>query len=265
MPASSILWKFKSVPERYWEEALKKKALEDEKYVINYLKKNKNIKVVSLGIGPGRELTWLKNIASIKSIIGIDYSQPMLDFCKRVAERFNLNTSLIRDNLLSLKKAKKIVEKERLSLFYICLINTLGNFTDFERIKIINLLRTLIKKKDRLIFCLDKRLEKRVDKIFRLPACVKIKNKDQEKKIKEVLHYSTYYFFWDSILKGQELLPRFWYDDKTNNLTIYSGKKKIFISHRFSKEEIIGMAKKAKFKIEKMIEGKFMWVVILKT
>ena len=43
-----------------------------------------------------------------------------------------------------------------------------------------------------------------------------------------------------------------------------SGKKKIVISHRFSKEEIKDMAKIAKFKIEKLIEGKFMWVVMLK-
>jgi len=47
-------------------------------------------------------------------------------------------------------------------------------------------------------------------------------------------------------------------------VTIYVGKEKVLISHRFSKEEIKKLAQNAKFKIEKLIEGKFMWVVILK-
>ena len=76
-----------------------------------------------------------------------------------------------------------------------------------------------------------------------------------------------YYFnevLWSGIYKKFHQIPQFTYNKKTNDVTVYLKKRKIFISHRFSKEEIENLAKSTKLKIEKLIEGKFMWVVILR-
>ena len=265
MAIGSSMWKFKSVPRKYWEEASKKIALADEKYAINYIKKSGPIKVVSLGIGPGRELVWLDKLKNVKEVIGVDYSQPMLNFCKKVTAQFRLKVTLIKDNLLTLKKLRKVIEKESTPLFYICLINTLGNFPTQKRIKVLKTVREIMKVKDRLILCLDKRPEKRKGKVS-LPFRLKIKNGEKEKRVlSEVLEYSSFALFWDPVIKKQYRLPRFWYDEKENDIVIYVGGKKFFISHRFSKEEIKKLCQKAKLKIERLIEGKFMWIVILKT
>jgi len=265
MPSGSFVWKFKSVPKIYWEEASRKSALTDEKNVINYIKNSGEIKIVSLGIGPGRELTWLRRLKNVGEIIGIDYSQPMLIICREVADYLKLKVVLIKDDLLYLKKAKKITKKESLPLFYICLINSLGNFLAKNRIKVLKIVKGIMKKGDRLIVCLDKRPWERRGKIFRTSSYLKIKNRKKEGRILgEILEYSSFALFWDPILKKQYSLPRFWYDEKNNDIVVYAGKNKVFISHRFAKEEIEKLYKKAGLKIEKLIGGKAMYTVISK-
>ncbi len=265
MPKEEIIWKHKKATELYHKEVSKKTSgIIDEKYVKDYIISRKNIKVVSLGIGGGRELSWLNRLKNIKGIIGVDYSQEMLNICRIVAKKYNARISLIKDNLLSLKFFKELVKKEALSLIYLCLINTLGNFTGKQREKILKNVRNLMKKKDRLILCLYKKPEDIKAKIF-LPPQVKIKkNLGSRIKIGTLIEYGSLELLWYPILEKYHRLPRIWYDDKTNDVTFHVGKEKIIISHRFSEEEIIEIAKKTKFKIEKLIEGKFMWVVILK-
>lgn len=265
MPRENIFWKNKKSVNIYHNEITKKSSgVIDDKFIRDYIKSKNKLKVVDLGIGSGRELSWLAKLENIKEIIGIDYSQDFLDICKEEAKKYRIKISLINDDLLFLKSFKRFLKEEKLPLIYICLINTLGNFKEKDRKKVLKNLKNLVENKDRLIFCLYKRPEKIRNKTS-LPYQVKIKgNLEEEIKLGEAVEYASLEFFWPPILEKYHQLPRFWYDDKANDITIYVGKKKILISHRFSKEEIIELAKKTKFKIEKLIEGKFMWVVILK-
>ena len=265
MPKEEIIWKHKKAVDLYHKTVfLEASGVFDEKYVKNYISKRKNIKVVSLGIGSGRELSWLHKLKNIKEITGIDYSSEFLSICREVAKRYKAKVTLIKDNFFSFKKFKKFIKKEKLSLIYVCLLNTLGNFTSKQREKVLTNVRDLMKKKDRTILCLYKRPERIKAKII-LPKQIRLEGGIVERiKLGTVLEFSKLELLWLPILEKFRQIPRFWYDDKNNNVTIYVGKKKILISHRFSKEEIIGIAKKTKLKIEKLIEGKFMWVVILK-
>ena len=265
MPKEEIIWKHKKAAEFYHKAVSREVAgLVDEKYVKNYIASKRNVKVVSLGIGNGRELNWLDKLKNVKEVIGIDYSSDFLEICEKVAEKCKVKVSCFKDNLFSLKKFKKFIKNEKLPLIYICLLNTLGNFTQKEREKVLKNVRQVMKKKDRLILCLYKRLEKIKTKI-KLPSLIKPKgNSGRRVKLSTLIEYGGLEFFWLPILEKYHRLPRFWYNEKTDDVTIYVGKEKILISHRFSEEEIKKLAQIAKLKIEKLIEGKFMYIVMLK-
>jgi len=265
MPRENIFWKHKKSTNIYHNEISKKSSgIIDEKLIRDYIKSKNKLKVVDLGIGDGRELSWLARLENIKEIIGVDYSQDFLDICREEAKKYKIKICLINDNLLSLKRLKEFIEKEKFPLIYVCLVNTFGNLKEEERKEVLKNLKKLVRNKDRLILSLYKRPEEIRNKMP-LPYQVKIKgNLGGEIKLGEAIEYASLEFFWPPILEKYHQLPRFWYNDKTNDMTIYVGKKKILISHRFSKEEIMEMAKKARFKTEKLIEGKFMWIVILK-
>lgn len=265
MPKEEIIWKHKKATELYHKKVSQgTSGVIDEKYVKDYIASKSNVKVVSLGIGSGRELNWLDKLKNIKGVIGIDYSQEFLDICNKVAEKCKTKVVCIKDNLFSLKKFKKYIKKEGLPLIYICLLNTLGNFLPKEREKVLKKVRNLMRKKDRLIFCLYKRPERIKAKIF-LPPQIKIKgNSGRRIKLGTLIEYGCLELLWLPILEKYYRLPRFWYNENTDDVIVYAGKEKIFISHRFSKEEIKKLAEITKLKIEKLIEGKFMWVVILK-
>jgi len=261
-----IIWRHKKAAEVYTKGILEKAAgVVDEKYVKNYIASKRNVKVVSLGIGSGRELSWLDKLKNIKEVIGIDYSPDFLEICKKVAKKCRVKVSCVKDNLFSLEKFKKFIKNEKLPLIYICLLNTLGNFTQKEREKVLKNVKKLMRKKDRLVLCLYKRPERIKTKIS-LPPQIKIKgNSGRRIKLGTLIEYGGLEFFWLPILEKYHQLPRFWYNEKTDDVTIYVGKEKILISHRFSEEEIKEMAQITKLKIEKLIEGKFMWVIVLKT
>jgi ubiquinone/menaquinone biosynthesis C-methylase UbiE len=148
-----IIWKHKKAAELYTKGILEEASgVADEKYIKDYIEKKRNVKVVSLGIGSGRELDWLDKLKNVKEVIGIDYSPDLLEICRKVAEKCKVKVICLKDNLFSLKIFKKFIKKEKLPLIYICLINTLGNFTQKEREKVLKNVRNLMKKKDRLIF-----------------------------------------------------------------------------------------------------------------
>jgi ubiquinone/menaquinone biosynthesis C-methylase UbiE len=265
MPKEEIIWKHEKAARLYTKGITGRfSGPVDEKYVKDYINSKGNVKVVSLGIGPGRELNWLDKLKNLKEVVGIDNSPAMLNVCKKVAGKCKVKVNLIKDNFLYLKKFKKLIEDEKLSLIYICLMNTFGNFSLKEKEKILKNLRNLMKNEDRLILCLYKRPERIKAEMF-LPPQIKIKgNSGREIKLGTLIEYGGLEYFWPPILEKYHRLPRFWYNEKTNDVTIYVGKEKIFISHRFSEEEIKNLAEIAKLKIEELIEGKFMWVVILK-
>lgn len=265
MPKEEIIWKHKKAAELYVKGITQEASgVADEKYVKDYINSKRNVKVVSLGIGTGRELNWLDKLKNIKEVVGIDYSSDFLDVCKKVAGKCKVKVNLIKDNLFYLKRFKKLIRNEGSPLIYVCLLNTLGNFTAKEREKILKNVRNLMKKKDRLILCLYKKPEKIKAKIA-LPPQIKIKgNSGRKIKLGTLIEYGCLEFFWLPILEKYYRLPRFWYNEKTDDVTIYVDKKKILISRRFSEEEIKELCKEVKLKIEKLVEGKFMWVVILK-
>jgi len=265
MPKEEIFWKYKKSAELYHKKVSEgASGVRDEKYVKDYIAKKGNVKVVSLGIGGGRELNWLDKLKNIKEVIGIDYSSDFLEICRKVAKKCKVKVSCVKDNLFFLKKFRKFIGKEKRLLIYICLLNTLGNFTRKQREKVLKNVRNLMKDKDRLILCLYKKPERIKAKIF-VPSQIKIKgNSGRRVKLGTLIEYGCLEFFWLPILEKYHQLPRFWYNEKTDDVTIYVGREKILISHRFSGEEIKELVKKVKLKIEKLIEGKFMWVVILK-
>lgn len=265
MPKEETIWKHKRAVELYHKKvSIESSGVVDEKYVKDYISSKRDVKVVSLGIGSGRELAWLDKLKNIEEVIGIDYSADFLEICRKVAKKCKVKVCCLKDNLFSLKKFKKFIRKEKLPLIYICLLNTLGNFTQKQREKVLRNVRSLMKRKDRLILCLYKRPERIKAKIF-LPPQIRIKgNSGRKVKLGTLIEYGCLELLWLPILEKYHRLPRFWYNGKTDDVTVYAGKEKIFISHRFSEEEIKKLTEIAKLKIEKLIEGKFMWVVILK-
>ena len=148
MPKEEIIWKHKKVAE-FWskEISLKGSGIIDEKYVKDYIASKDKVKVVSLGIGSGRELNWLDKLKNIKEVIGIDYSPDFLDICGRVAKKCRVRVTCMKDNFFSLKKFRRFIKKERFPLIYICLLNTLGNFLLKARKNVLKNVRKLMKKK----------------------------------------------------------------------------------------------------------------------
>jgi len=266
MPKESIFWKHKKAVKLYHKKVSKQSSgVIDEKHIKEFITTlKKGVKVVSLGIGSGRELSWLKKLKNIKEIIGIDYSDDFLNICREVAAECKIKATLIKDNLFYLRKLKKVVKNEKLPLIYVCLINTLGNFEEKERKKVLKNVKNLMRKKDRLILSLYKRPNEIKTRMF-LPPQIRLRG-GLERKIKlgTLIEYSYIEFLWVTIFEKYHCFPRLWYNEKNNDVTIYAGKEKVIISHRFSKEEIKELAQKTKLKIEKFIEGKFMWVVVLK-
>ena len=237
----------------------------DEIPIINYIRNfSKPVVVVSLGIGTGRELRWLNKIKNVSGIIGIDYSEPMLKFCGKHATKYKKRITLLKDDILNPVESKKKLLKIKKPIIYVCLHNTLGNFSPTERKIALRKVKNLLKEEDRLILCLYKILEKSVIDAFNLPPSLHVKSEKEKLKLAQLLEYPFLPQFWNPIIKKFQQLPRFWYDEKENDVAIYAGNKKVFISHRFSEEEIKKLAQIAKLKIEKLIEGKFMYVVMLK-
>lgn len=263
--ATKEVWGFFRTPTDYDEAVRKMSGVLDETPVIDYIKDfGKSVVVVSSGIGTGRELEWLDKIKSISKIIGIDYVESMLKFCRKRAKKCKKKVILLKDDMINPVELQKVVSKIKEPIIYICLINTLGNFSTKERELILQKTRGLMRKKDRLIFCLYKRIDKATVDTINIPPYLRIKSKKEKVKLAEVIEYAFIPIFWHPIIEKYKQLPRFWYDEKENDMAIYVGREKVFISHRFSEEEIKKLNKKAGLKIEKLIEGKAMYTVISK-
>ena len=260
---SKIIWSYPKADRLYHSTTSKRfSGVIDEDYVKKYLQRQKDIKVVSLGIGTGRELKWLDKLRNVKEIIGVDYSSSMLKICREVSEKYSKEVVLIKDDLLSFKKFKNYLEDEELPIVYICLINTLGNFEEKHREKILRNVKNLMEEKDRLILCLYK-IPERIKTKIKIPSILKVSHGEREKITLSI----EYYFnevLWSSLYERYHKIPRFTYQNESNDVAVYLGKKKVFISHRFSEGEIKKLCRITKLKIEKLIEGKFMWVVMLK-
>ncbi|MCU0652927.1 MAG: class I SAM-dependent methyltransferase [Candidatus Pacebacteria bacterium] len=218
--------------------------------------------VVSLGVGDGREFAWLKGLKSVKKIIGVDYSAAMLAQCRENAAKSGIRIDLICDDLFDLQNLEEIITKEKSSVAYLCLLNTLGNFTREKRVRIVLNVRRLMKKGDRLALCLYKKpgsLKRPV-----LPGQLVLKNGVDGRRIGLALEYARNEVLWSATYERFGCLPRFDYDKAANDVAAYSGQKKVFFSNRFSSQEIKGMCRFTGLEVERLIEGKYMWTAILK-
>lgn len=263
--AMKHFWRLPTTPEEYDKGVRKMSGVLDETPIIDYIKNfKKSVTVVSLGIGTGRELEWLDKIKNVTKIIGIDYSAPMLRFCRKRAKQCKKKVILLKDNIAEPVKLKRKVSKIKKPIIYLALINTLGNFSFKERELALQKTRNLMKRKDGLIICLYKLISQATISTLNIPPYLHLKTKEARTKLTEIIEYALQPFVWRGLIKKYNQLPRFWYDEKENDITAYIGEKKTFISHRFSKEEIKTLHKKAGLKIEKLIEGKAMYTVVSK-
>ena len=67
MPEERIIWRNKKAAGIYHREVARENpGVIDENYIKNYIISKRKVKVVSLGIGVGRELYWLDKLNNIK-------------------------------------------------------------------------------------------------------------------------------------------------------------------------------------------------------
>jgi len=121
---------------------------------LSYYLPNKDKVHVGLGIGGGLDFK-LIDMPHVARRIGVDYSPAMLKLCK---ERHS-DAEFIKDNLLDLRKLRKVLKKEERPICFTLLTNTLGNFSYEDRPKVVESIRNVMKDNDLLVTELYKRPE----------------------------------------------------------------------------------------------------------
>lgn len=267
---TETIWSHFKSPKFYHETVRKMLGVRDEKlvadFINDYLPRKEKV-IVDLGIGTGRELEWLDELKNVSKIIGIDKSEAMLKFCKKVAEKCKKEVILIKDDLFDLRKLPKFVARERLPIIYICLLNTLGNFNERERKLVLSNIKKSMKEEDRLILCLYKVLDAvKINRFLkRIHRKFYPKEEKKAKEIYEMIEYALLPIFWDPIMEKFKTVPTFWYNEKTHDIVVHLRKKRVFISHRFTKEEIRNLHKDVGLKLEKIVEGKLMYISVARS
>jgi len=261
-------WFHEEMPKGYHRLANKNASgVVDENIIANFIEKYKPHQekiIVDLGIGTGRELIWLDKLQNIRKIVGVDFSPAMIAFCKKVAKNCIHKVDLFLEDLFYPQNLKTFASKNTTNpLIYLSLINSFGNFTKEERPKILKKLTQLMKNTDRIIFALYKTAGYVKQKV-NLKNYLSLNPKDprDERYLAQIIEYGSYEFLWNPVIDKYHTLPRFWYDKKTNDIVIHNNGKRLYISHRFAKEEIENEFKVSGLKIEKIIEGKAMWIVV---
>lgn len=238
----------------------------DEKFIKAYINKYLPTRIkwiVNLGIGTGRELIWLDKVSGIEKIIGLDYSPTMLSFLRKNLSNYKHKIELVEDDLLKPNLLPKIVRNQKYPMVYLSLINTFGNFTRKERITALKNIASLLKSSDRIILALYTRhhYAKSTELINNNPS-LQTKNPKEQTLLSEIIEYAFYPFLWVPAFEKYNQIPRLWYDKKKNDLIMHLDGKVLLYTHRFSKEEIEEEFKTAGLKIDKLIEGKAMWIVV---
>jgi len=263
------LYKSVRAPEAFYKAYQKKLDVVDERYLIEFIKNHRprtEKVIVDLGIGPGRELEWIDGLDDVKTIIGVDFSKPMLDFCKNIAKKYLKRIVLIQEDFRDLNKTKKVIKDRAIPAIFICLVNTLGNFPHRDRLKVLRVVRRVMKKDDRLVLMLYKLpRDMRIDgtALKRIPSHLRPKGYDIMKYL-ELIDYSFQNWIWDPVVEIFGSPPIITYDEDSQDIAAYVGEKKVFGSHRWSMGEIRKLHKEANLKIDRMIEGDYAYVVVSK-
>jgi|GEM_PF-4405628 len=240
----------------------------DEKIVAgffnNYLPQTAKA-LVDLGIGPGREMAWLDNLNNLSRIIGVDYSQEMIDFAKKQAGRLAHGLICEKDDLLAPAVLPQIVSRIEEPIVYVSLINSFGNFTLAERDVFLKNIKKLMRPADRLVICVYKRLSLKMKKSLPLdfPPSGQPKNKIDRVRLCFAREYALIPYVWDWVMENG-YLPCFWYDNKNNDIVIHANGRRLIISHRFSRNDIKDATVNAGLTLEKILNGKFMYVAVIK-
>jgi len=261
-------WFHEQMPQGY-HKLVNKNApgVVDESIIANFIEKYKPHQekiIVDLGIGTGRELVWLDNLRNIRKIVGIDYSPAMIAFCKKIAKSCSHKVDLFIEDLFYPQYLKAFASENTTNpLIYLSLLNSFGNFTKEERPKILKKLKRLMKNTDRIIFAIYKTTQ-HVKQKYNLKNNLSLNPTDprDEKYLSEIIEYGSYGFLWNPVIDKYHTLPRFWYNKKANDIVIHINGKRLYISHRFTKDEIQDEFKKSGLKIDKIIEGKAMWIAV---
>lgn len=236
------------------------KIIED--FINNYLPNRKKV-IVDLGIGTGRELIWLDSVLGVEKIIGLDYSPAMLSFLRKNLSNYKHKIELVKDDLLKPILLPKIIMDERKPIVYLSLINTFGNFKKAERLRVLKNISPLLKHADRIVLALYTRGHhaKLLQSIKDYPH-LQTKNPKEQKILAEIIEYTFYPFLWIPAFEKYHQMPRLWYDQKKDDLVMHLDGKILLATHRFSKEEIENEFRISGLKIDKIIEGKAMWIVV---
>lgn len=258
----SSIWHSSEVAEIYNELSEPSAGAVDEEFIDKYISGlNCKVNVVSLGVGTGRELKWLCDIDSVQKIIGVDYSEEMLNLCERNASKYEKQIELVRDDLLSLEKLRLGLQEDEKPVIYLILLNTLGNFSERRREEILRRVRGLMGDEDKLIVAVYK-LPEEIENDNHLPFPEDFVKNFGRCKTTVASEYSLNEILWAYAIKEHGKIPKFWYDEEKEDVVAYVGDEKVFFSHRFSKEEIKELFKDTGFDIDEVFEGKFMWIVV---
>jgi hypothetical protein len=238
----------------------------DIDWALNYIQEfsnNKKIAVIDFGIGTGRELRILQDNKNIERIIGIDYSEAMLDFCKKQWKDYPIELDFIKDDFAVLENSKRAIKSIRIPKVFTIFFGTINNTTEDDRIRILLAVKKLITKNDIFIVEISKRPEKQTVN-FNHPW-LKFKNKKEKIGFYEVGVYVQSKWFWEASEKNFGTVPQFFYEKRTHNITVtIPGVGSCFFSHRYSFEEIEGLIKKVGLNIETIREGREMYTAIIK-
>ena len=240
----------------------------DESRVANFFNRylpRKQKVLVDLGIGSGRELVWIDKLEGLSRIVGIDYSRPMLEFCRKNTVSCRHEVVLEQDDLLGPKILPGLVGAIAEPVVYVSLINSMGNFSSRERIRVLRKMKPLLRSRDRVILCLYKRptLEMGTRLLKPFPESALPKNKIDCVYLNFAVEYALIPYVWNSIIERGGF-PTFWYDKKSNDVVIRDDNEKVVISHRFDRKEIKDLARAIGLAIDRLITGKFMYIAILK-
>ena len=238
----------------------------DIDWTVNYIEcfsKNKKIALIDFGIGTGRELRFLKENKQIKKIIGIDYSEFMLDFCRKKWEGFSIPLILISDDFIALKKSQKAVKNISIPKVFTIFFGTINNIIKEDRSKMLIAVKKLMSKNDIFIIEFSKRPEDQI--IDFKHSWLKFRNRVEEVGFYEAGVYAQLQWFWEACIKNFGTVPQFFYEKKTNNIVVTAiGVGSCFFSHRFSVEEIRELIETSGLKLEELREGREMYTAIIK-
>lgn len=230
---------------------------------IEKFSKNKKAVMIDMGLGTGRELVLLKDNKNIKKIIGIDYSESMLAFSRRVWNNFPIPIVLIKDDFVTFANSQEKIKAIDSPKIFILFFGTINNTIREDRMKLLSTVKWLMTKEDRFIVEFSKIPDKqRVE--YRHPW-LRFKKKVEEKWFREAEFYAQLGWFWKAVQKNFNATPQFFYQKNTHDITVtVTGIGSCFFSHRFTEAEIRELINQSGLKLEELREGQEMYSAVIK-